>query len=286
MALFKILKGKKNNLNNKPIKEGYCYFTEDEAKLYIDTATQRLPLNAANADTIASCSVETSSLSGSEDKIPNSAVVTANLNTITDRVNTHTHTVTHKPAGSISSTFTGEQSTHGHSFTGTEKTITASYTPSGNVSISTTAVGSGQTATYTPAGSVSSHSHTPTVTATSVYSITGVGTLPSCTMPTMSSSINNNRCMTISLSAGSFSAGSLPTRSSVSVATDVSIANTQPTFTGTGIMFNGAFTGTAGTATGTYTPEGTIANTSITPEGSISSTFTGTSATLTTSAAN
>ena len=36
MALFKILKGKKENLDNYPLTDGQMYFTIDEKKLYID----------------------------------------------------------------------------------------------------------------------------------------------------------------------------------------------------------------------------------------------------------
>jgi len=52
LALFKIEKGLKDNLTkNRPnITEGYCYFTTDDGKFYIDTDTKRICLNAARAD--------------------------------------------------------------------------------------------------------------------------------------------------------------------------------------------------------------------------------------------
>lgn len=58
MALFKILKGKASGLSAKPAVEGYCYFTTDDGKFYIDIATastaaigsNRICLNAAKAD--------------------------------------------------------------------------------------------------------------------------------------------------------------------------------------------------------------------------------------------
>lgn len=58
MALFKIEKGKSENLtaNRKTTKEGYCYFTTDDGKFYIDikdsndVATNRICLNANKAD--------------------------------------------------------------------------------------------------------------------------------------------------------------------------------------------------------------------------------------------
>ena len=52
LALFKIFKGKKINLP-KTYTEGYCYFTEDDGKFYIDTtsnASGRKCLNASHAD--------------------------------------------------------------------------------------------------------------------------------------------------------------------------------------------------------------------------------------------
>jgi hypothetical protein len=52
LALFKIFKGKKINLP-KIYNEGYCYFTEDDGKFYIDTTSEasgRKCLNANEAD--------------------------------------------------------------------------------------------------------------------------------------------------------------------------------------------------------------------------------------------
>lgn len=52
LALFKIFKGKRINLP-KTYTEGYCYFTEDDGKFYIDTtsdASGRKCLNASHAD--------------------------------------------------------------------------------------------------------------------------------------------------------------------------------------------------------------------------------------------
>ena len=53
MALFKISKGLAANLPTT-YKEGYCYFTTDDGKFYIDTAdgaaSGRICLNAAAAD--------------------------------------------------------------------------------------------------------------------------------------------------------------------------------------------------------------------------------------------
>ena len=54
MALFKIKKGLRANLP-KTYNEGYCYFTTDDGKMYIDTtdtSSGRVCLNAAKADTL------------------------------------------------------------------------------------------------------------------------------------------------------------------------------------------------------------------------------------------
>ena len=172
-------------------------------------------------------------------------------------VKSHTHSVTAKGSisnttagGSVSSTFTG--TAHNHTFTGS-------------------AVTSGKP---------------DTTNVTTIYSITGVGslpsaslssgTLPSCsytapshsyTAPSLSGSVSN-QCLTLTWSPGShsfsagshsfsagefpsltFNAGSLPTRSSA-----ISIPNANHTHS--------------------VTASGTVANTTAT--GSVSSTFTGT----------
>ena len=56
MALFKIKKGIKANLPTSYV-EGYCYFTTDDGKFYIDTtndANGRICLNAGTADKLTS----------------------------------------------------------------------------------------------------------------------------------------------------------------------------------------------------------------------------------------
>jgi hypothetical protein len=59
MALFKILKGTRTNLDavdnagnlKVPIHEGYCYFTTDEHQMWIDVDNNtRVCLNAEHAD--------------------------------------------------------------------------------------------------------------------------------------------------------------------------------------------------------------------------------------------
>ena len=216
----------------------------------------------------------------------------------------HTHTVTHKPAGTVDKTsitpagtvsqptfsgsavnsgentgtnFSAAPGGHKHSvtaagtvsqptFTGTEATITISHTPAGTVSQPTftgTAVTSGKP---------------DTTNVTTVYSITGVGSLPSAslsagtapshtyTAPSLTASIAN-KCMTFSWSAGShsfsagtyptltFSAGSLPTRSSA-----ISMPNTNHTHsvTAAGTVSQPTFTGSSVSGSTKYTPAGTV----------------------------
>lgn len=56
MALFKISRGLSGNLPTT-YNDGYCYFTTNDGKFYIDTssvAAGRLPLNAYKADIFSS----------------------------------------------------------------------------------------------------------------------------------------------------------------------------------------------------------------------------------------
>jgi len=54
MALFKIAKGSSNNLGNQGLTEGYCWFTPDDGKFYIDAIKEnhltRIALNADKTD--------------------------------------------------------------------------------------------------------------------------------------------------------------------------------------------------------------------------------------------
>lgn len=147
-------------------------------------------------------------------------------------------------------------------------TGTANYTPAGSIS-----TGSG-TANYTPAGSVS----TPTIsvkTAGATQSITpfgSAGSLPSCTLPTYTVA---NEILTIT--AGSFSAGTLPSGgTAVTVKTgDAAYQSSQPSFTGTGAELKFTGTGTQLKFTGSSS-SGTISGTAA------AQTFTGTGARLVT----
>lgn len=87
---------------------------------------------------------------------------------------------------------------------------------------------------YTPQGTVAAPTLTVTTTNTTVNSITDVGTLPTCTLPELTTSVVNEN-LTLSWAAGSFSAGTLPTKgSNTTVATGIDTATaTAPTFIGT-----------------------------------------------------
>ena len=154
----------------------------------------------------------------------------------------HTHTVTHKPAGSVTSSFTGTAAEHNHNFSGTKATISTTYTPAG--SVSSTFKGTEHGHSFT--GSAVNSGKPDTTNVTTIYSITGVGSLPSAsldkgalpsltfnkgTYPTLTFSAGTlpsashtaasltsaiaNRCMTVTFTADShsFSAGSLPSAS-------------------------------------------------------------------------
>lgn len=196
-------------------------------------------------------------------------------------------------AASHNHTFTGTAAEHNHTFTGTQATASVKYTPAGTVSSSFTGTAHNHTFSGT---AVTAGKDTKNVAT--VYSITGVGSLPShsYTAPKLTGSVEN-QCLTLTFDAGShsFSAGSLPERSS---AISVSTANHTHSVTATGTIENATaggtisstFAGTEATISHTFTPAGSISKTSVTPAGTISSkeltpagtvskpTFTGTAA--------
>ena len=62
MALFKISKGSKNNLPTT-LTEGYCWYTFEDSKFYIDFKDEngvltRKALNANNSETLAGMSID------------------------------------------------------------------------------------------------------------------------------------------------------------------------------------------------------------------------------------
>lgn len=184
-------------------------------------------------------------------------------------------TVTSTPSGSVSQP----------TFIGTQSTISVSGTPSGSVSQPTfTGDAVSISGTVTPTGTVSGTG--VSLGTKSISEITSVGTLPSKAADTYvapsASYDSSTETITFtpgSFSEGAFSAGTLPTSSSTTVA-DGSATVTDPTFTGdqvsisgtvtpTGTVSQPTFTGTQMTSTGTYTPVGSVSQ----------PTFTGTEAT-------
>lgn len=86
MALFKIEKGLANNLaTNRPnTNEGWCYFTTDDGKFYIDINTKqndtsgRILLNAGTADKVTNQLTITQN--GSSKKFDGSSPVSVTIN--------------------------------------------------------------------------------------------------------------------------------------------------------------------------------------------------------------
>ena len=147
---------------------------------------------------------------------------------------------------------------------------------------------------YRPSGTISQPTTTVNLNTTTVNSITNVGSLASCTLPTLTTSVANE-VLTLSWTAGSYTAGTLPTKGSdTTVATGVqSVTTTQPTFTGTKVYVKNVFDGDSLTSTGSFTPSGTVSQPTFsgssltstgtyTPAGTVSKpSFTGTAATIT-----
>lgn len=186
-------------------------------------------------------------------------------------------TGTYKPKGAITistgsgtANYTPTGSISPPTFSGDSLTSTGSFKPSGSVTIST---GSG-TANYTPAGNCTGTN--VELNTTDVYSILDEGSLASCTMPNYEVS---NEVLTIT--GGSFTQGTLPTKSSKqSVATGVKKV-TQPTFTGIGVELKGSFNGTSGSVSVTGTPSGTVTAPSFTGNGvELKGSFNGTEETI------
>ena len=197
---------------NSSTKVYSTVITGETAKIYVDLATNKTYRWSGSAYVVISETLalgETSSTAYAGDKGKANAEAIAALeskvgddlvvNQISDAIEDHTHTVSHTPAGSVSSSFSGTAASHDHSFTGSAAT---SGTPSKTTSVNS----------MTSAGSLPSHSY--------------IAPSHSYTAPSLTASCAN-QCLTLTFSAGShsfdagsheFSAGSLPTSSSVTVA--------------------------------------------------------------------
>lgn len=126
---------------------------------------------------------------------------------------------------SASTTYTPTGSVSQPTFSGTELTSTGKITPAGTVAAPTISLAS--------AGSTDT-----------VNSITDVGTLPSCTLPTYT--VENE---TLTITAGSFSTGTLPTKGE-----DLTVKVGDATYSASAP----AFTGTEGNISVKGTPSGTV----------------------------
>lgn len=145
---------------------------------------------------------------------------------------------------------------HTHEFTGVEGKATASYTPTGSVSV-----------TSTPKGTISKVVTTATPETDEVMVATTEGTPDtytpgSCTFPTLKAN-ESEGTLTLDVNGGSFTPGEFtegakPTLTKVSFVKSIVITTSAPTFTGTEETIDGTFTGTQSTIESTFTPEGTI----------------------------
>lgn len=223
---------------------------------------------------------------------------------------------------------TDSQVLTGASFSGTSGTVSVSGTPTGTISkgtgaanytpqgsnaassvsgsCSVTATGSISTGTgtanYTPAGTISVSSAGSTA---SIEGMATVGTLPSATMPTFTVASGTE---VLTITAGSFSAGTLPTKATAvnaktsdasysfagtgaelkftGTAATGTISGTAAaqTFTGTGAELK--FTGSSMTSTGSFTPSGSIGETkskvTVSPASSGTATYTPSGSVVTT----
>ena len=92
------------------------------------------------------------------------------------------------------------------------------------------------TGNFTPAGNITVNNPTVTLSTTTVNSITAVGTLPTCTFPTLTNTVEDETLI-FTWTSGSFTQGTLPTKG-----TDQTVATGVQSATANG----GSFTGTQG----------------------------------------
>lgn len=193
---------------------------------------------------------------------------------------------------------------HGATFNGTEATIGVTLTPSGTVDaefngksgtvsvsgipLGSITVASSSEGNYQPSGTIT-HTLSLSTSFPTINAVSSVGTLPTFTYNLSDSSgtkgllnasidVNNSEQLNLfyDSTAVIFNAGELPTTSSISITTDISISG-DITFTGTSVDID--FSGSSTTFNGTYTPSGDItaefnglevsASTSYTPSGTV-----------------
>lgn len=212
-------------------------------------------------------------------------------------------TTTYTPAGTIvNKGFTGTQSTISlnytpegtvtASFEGSQGTVTTSGVPAGVVTIGE--IVASLTGNYTPQGTINGVVTAVTTTSVTVNSVTDRGTLPSLTGDyTSLLKVNvSNEDLTFTAISNWFSAGALPTISSVAFNAVSSVTTSDVALSGTTVLISAGFSGTDTTFSGTFTPAGNVVNgnfagtpatisTSYTPSGTISADFSGTGTRLT-----
>lgn len=212
-------------------------------------------------------------------------------------------TTTYTPAGTIvNKGFTGTQSTISlnytpegtvtASFEGSQGTVTTSGVPAGVVTIGE--IVASLTGNYTPQGTINGVVTAVTTTSVTVNEVTDRGTLPSLTGDyTSLLKVNvSNEDLTFTAVSNWFSAGALPTISSVTFSAVNSVTTSDVALSGTTVLISAGFSGTDTTFSGTFTPAGNIINgsfvgtpttisTSYTPSGTISADFSGTGTRLT-----
>lgn len=185
--------------------------------------------------------------------------------------------------GSVSITPAGTVSKP--TFTGTQDTISVTGTPTGTVSQPTfTGDAVNIEGTVTPTGTVSGTA--VNLGTKTISEITDVGTLPSkaadvyiAPSASYDASTETITFTPGSFSEGAFSAGTLPTSSSTTVA-DGSATVTDPTFTGDLASISGTVTPTGTVSQPTFTGNNMISTGTYKPAGNVSQpTFTGTAAT-------
>ena len=193
---------------------------------------------------------------------------------------------------------------HGAIFNGTKATIGVTLTPSGTIDaefngksgtvsasgipLGSIAIASSSEGNYQPSGIIS-HTLSLSTSFPTIYAVSSVGKLPtfsynlsdsSGTKGLLNASIDVSNSEQLNLFYDSnaiiFTAGELPTTSSISITTDISISG-DITFTGTSVDID--FSGSSTTFNGTYTPSGDItaefnglevsASTSYTPSGTV-----------------
>ena len=190
--------------------------------------------------------------------------------------------IVYTPEGTIESTFTGSQGT-----------VNVIGVPQGIIQIAE--IIASLDGNYTPSGTITNNVNVSLSSAT-INNLTSVGTLPALTINTSNGGLLNagidgvfeeQLSLFYDPSMMSWSAGTLPTTSEISVVTDVDV-DVDSTFSGTTVLISASFSGSSTTFSGSYTPSGSISSTfsgssttlstTFTPSGSIGqATFTGTS---------